>query len=109
MMGKVTFIADDGTLSPLEDIPDGTSMMHAALLSEVPGIVGECGGSQMCATCHVYVPDEWLAKLAPMQDPENAMLDSAVCERKANSRLSCQIVMSPKIDGIVLYLPQRQT
>jgi len=109
MMGKVTFIADDGTQSLLDEIPDGTSMMHAALLSEVSGIVGECGGSQMCATCHVYVPDAWLARLAPMQDPENAMLDSAVCERKANSRLSCQIVMSPAIDGIVLYLPQRQT
>lgn len=109
MMGSVTFIADDGIRTLLSDIPDGTSMMHAALLSEVSGIVGECGGSQMCATCHVYVPDEWLAKLAPMQDPENAMLDSAVCERKANSRLSCQIVMSPEIDGIVLHLPQRQT
>lgn len=84
-------------------------MMHAALLSDVAGIVGECGGSQMCATCHVYVSNEWLAKLAPMKDPENAMLDSAVCERKANSRLSCQIVMSPDIDGIVLHLPQRQT
>ena len=109
MMGKVTFIADDGTLSLLDDIPDGTSMMHAALLSDVTGIVGECGGSQMCATCHVYVRDEWLAKLAPMQGPENAMLDSAVCGGKANSRPSCQIVMSPKIDGIVLHLPQRQT
>jgi len=60
------------------------------------------------ATCHVHVPDEWLAKLAPMKDPENAMLDSAACERKFNSRLSCQIVMSPALDGIVLHLPQRQ-
>lgn len=108
-MGTVTFIAEDGTRSLLDDIPEGTSMMHAALLSDVAGIVGECGGSQMCATCHVYVPGEWLAKLAPMQDPENAMLDSAVCERKVNSRLACQIVMSPGIDGIVLYLPERQT
>ena len=107
-MGSVTFVADDGTRTLLDDIPDGTSMMHAALLSDVAGIVGECGGSQMCATCHVYVPEEWLAKLAPMNDPENAMLDSAACERKANSRLSCQIVMSPEIDGIVLQLPQRQ-
>jgi ferredoxin, 2Fe-2S len=108
MMGKVTFIASDGTNTLLDDIPDGTSMMHAALLSDISGIVGECGGSQMCATCHVYVPDEWLAKLAPMQDPENAMLDSAACERKHNSRLSCQIVMSPAIDGIVLHMPERQ-
>lgn len=107
-MGKVTFIAYDGTKTLLDDIPDGTSMMHAALLSDISGIVGECGGSQMCATCHVYVPDEWLAKLAPMQDPENAMLDSAACERKPNSRLSCQIVMSPAIDGIVLHMPERQ-
>ena len=107
-MGKVTFIADDDTVSLLEDIPDGTSMMHAALLSDVAGIVGECGGSQMCATCHVYVPEEWLTKLAPMKDPENAMLDSAVCERKANSRLSCQIVMSDMLDGIVVRIADPQ-
>ena len=103
----VTYVAHDGTRTQI-DIPEGTSLMHAAILSEISGIVGECGGSQMCATCHVHVDEPWLGKLAPMQDPENAMLDTAASERRQDSRLSCQIVMSPELDGIVVRLPEHQ-
>lgn len=106
-MGSATFIAHDGTVGRLE-ISDGTSLMRAAISNGIGGIVGECGGSQLCATCHVYVAEQWLGKLARMQAPEDAMLEAAACERKANSRLSCQIVMSPELDGIVVNLPERQ-
>ena len=106
-MGSFTYIAPDGTVRRLE-VPDGTSAMQAAIANGVAGIVAECGGSQMCATCHVYVADEWLNKLAPMQATEDAMLDTAASERKPNSRLSCQIVMSPELDGLVVHVPERQ-
>lgn len=106
-MGSFTFIAHDGTTRSLT-VSDGTSLMHTAVTNGVTGIVAECGGSQMCATCHVYVAPEWLDKLPPMQAPEDAMLDSAACERKASSRLSCQILMSPELDGLIAHLPERQ-
>jgi 2Fe-2S ferredoxin len=106
-MGSFTYIAADGTVRRLE-VPDGTSVMQAAIANGVSGIVAECGGSQMCATCHVYVDEEWVAKLAPMQATEDAMLDTAASERKPNSRLSCQLVMSPELDGLVVHLPERQ-
>ena len=106
-MGSFTFIAHDGSVRRLE-VSDGTSLMHAAVANGITGIVAECGGSQMCATCHVYVAPEWLDKLAPMQATEDAMLDSAASERKENSRLSCQILMSSELDGLVVHLPERQ-
>ena len=106
-MGKFNCIAHDGTVVSLE-APAGMSLMQSAVANGVKGIVAECGGAQMCATCHVYVEDAWLDKLRPMEAPEDAMLDSAVCERKANSRLSCQILMSAELDGLVVHLPQRQ-
>ncbi len=106
-MGSFTYIAHDGTVRRLE-VADGTSVMQAAVSNGVDGIVAECGGSQMCATCHVYVAEEWLNKLAPMQATEDAMLETAASERKPNSRLSCQIVMSPELDGLVVHLPERQ-
>ena len=106
-MGTFTYIAHDGSVRRLE-VDDGTSVMQAAIANGVAGIVAECGGSQMCATCHVYVADEWTEKIAPMQATEDAMLDTAASERKPNSRLSCQIVMSPELDGLVVHMPERQ-
>lgn len=106
-MGTFTFIAPDGTVRRVE-ASEGTSVMQAAIANGVAGIVAECGGSQMCATCHVYVAGEWLGKLAPMQATEDAMLDTAASERKPNSRLSCQIVMSTDLDGLVVHVPERQ-
>ena len=90
------------------EAPAGMSLMQSAVANGLKGIVAECGGSQMCATCHVYVDEGWLDKLRPMEATEDAMLDSAVCERQANSRLSCQILMSAELDGLVVRLPERQ-
>ena len=106
-MGSFTVIAHDGTVRRL-DASEGSSLMQTAVANGVTGIVAECGGAQMCGTCHVYVAEEWLDKLEPMQATEDAMLETTACERKPNSRLSCQIRMSPELDGLVARLPERQ-
>lgn len=106
-MPKVTFIAHDGASRTLEE-PDGVTIMQAAFNAGIAGIVAECGGSMMCATCHVYVREPWAAKLEPMSATEHEMLTMTVSERKATSRLSCQIVLGPGVDGIVVEIPESQ-
>jgi 2Fe-2S ferredoxin len=107
-MPRVTYIDTAGKETTL-DIEIGTSVMQAAVFNGVDGIVAECGGSCMCATCHVYVRDDLLAKTPPMQPDEDAMLEGTASERRPNSRLSCQLVVSPEMDGLVVYLPETQT
>ncbi len=82
--------------------------MQGATLNGIDGIEGECGGSCSCATCHVYVDEAWASKLPAMAEAEDEMLDCAESERKGNSRLSCQIKMSEELDGLVVYLPEKQ-
>jgi 2Fe-2S ferredoxin len=103
----VTYVAADGARTTL-DVPDGTSLMMAACDEGLRGIVGECGGNAMCATCHVYVDVPWLAKLAAKSEEEDALLDGTAAERRPNSRLSCQIFASAALDGIVVEMPDRQ-
>ena len=92
-MAHVTYIAHDGKETTL-DVPVGTSVMQAAVMNGLDGIVAECGGSCMCATCHVYVRDEQLALCPPLQEDEDAMLEGTASPRRPNSRLSCQLVVS---------------
>jgi 2Fe-2S ferredoxin len=106
-MPRVTYIAHDGKEMTL-DVPVGTSVMQAAVLHGVDGIVAECGGSCMCATCHVYVRADQLSLTPAMQPDEDAMLDGTASERRANSRLSCQLVVSPQMDGLVVTMPETQ-
>lgn len=106
-MPNVIYIAHDGKQTTL-DIPLGTSVMQAAVLHGVDGIVAECGGSCMCATCHVYVRDDQLALTPPMQADEDAMLEGTASPRRPNSRLSCQLVVSPEMDGLVVNMPETQ-
>lgn len=106
-MLKITFVAHDGTTTVAEE-PDGTSVMRAGQNAGLSGIVAECGGSMMCATCHVYVAEPWAAKLPEMTATESEMLTMTVSERKPSSRLSCQIVLCEALDGIVVALPERQ-
>ena|SRR5579864_5125325 len=107
-MPTITFIHPDNRKQSVEaDI--GHSAMRAALSQGVDGIVAECGGCAVCATCHVYVDDAWLAKLKPVGDDEDALLDGTACDRLPNSRLSCQIEITGELDGLVLRLPERQT
>ncbi len=107
-MPRVTYIAQDGKETTL-DIAEGTSVMQAAVFNGVDGIVAECGGSCMCATCHVYVREDQLAQTPAMQADEDAMLEGTASPRKPNSRLSCQLVVSPQMEGLVVYLPETQT
>jgi 2Fe-2S ferredoxin len=106
-MPTVTFIGPDNRSERVEaDI--GESAMLAATKRGLDGIVAECGGNAMCATCHVYVDDQWIARLAAVSDEEDALLDGTASERQSNSRLSCQIKITPELDGLVLRLPERQ-
>lgn len=106
-MVTVTYRAHDGSETVVEAKP-GDSLMHTAIAHGIDGIVGECGGSAMCATCHVYVPEEWLARLPPPDEDEAEMLQHTAAERQPNSRLACQIVAGPEIDGIVVDMPETQ-
>ncbi len=107
-MPRVTYISDDGKETAL-DVPVGTSVMQAAILNSVDGIVAECGGSCMCATCHVFVREDQLPLCPEMEVGEDAMLDGTAVPRRPNSRLSCQLVMSPRMDGLVVTMPETQT
>ncbi|ABD08309.1 Ferredoxin [Rhodopseudomonas palustris HaA2] len=107
-MPSITFIHPDGR-SEIVDAAIGDSAMFAALNHGIDSIVAECGGNAVCATCHVYVDDLWLAKLPPVDANEDDLLDGTASDRLPNSRLSCQIKIAPELDGLVLRLPERQT
>jgi ferredoxin, 2Fe-2S len=107
-MPRVTYIDTAGKETTL-DIAEGTSVMQAAVLNGIDGITAECGGSCMCATCHVYVRDDQQAKTPPMNPDEDAMLEGTASERRPNSRLACHRVATPEMDGLVVYLPETQT
>jgi len=82
--------------------------MEGAVQNGIDGILAECGGSCMCATCHVYVEEEFLARLNPIEEAEEEMLGCTAAQRKANSRLSCQIHVTAELDGLVVNLPPKQ-
>lgn len=106
-MACVTYIEHNGTQHKVE-VPDGNSVMQGAVTNMVEGIVGECGGGLACATCHCYVDDAWIDRVGPPSEAEQQMLESAAAERKRGSRLSCQINVSDKLDGLVVRLPATQ-
>lgn len=106
-MPDITFILADGSERGLE-APEGVSVMAAATGAGVPGIVAECGGSAMCATCHVYVDDAWADKLPAPLANELEMLECTAAERQPNSRLSCQIKAAPELEGLRVTLPETQ-
>jgi 2Fe-2S ferredoxin len=106
-MPKITFIKSDGTELHVE-AKDGVTLMQAGIDGGISGIVAECGGCCQCATCHVYVPPQWQKLLSPVSENEEAMLDNTVCERTAESRLSCEIKVTAALDGMVVRLPARQ-
>ena len=86
-------------------VSDGTNMMEAAVANNVPNVIGECGGSLACATCHVYVEAAWISQTGATGEFEGAMLDATEAERGPTSRLSCQILASPALDGLTLIVP----
>ena len=106
-MPKAIFISHDGTRRELE-VAGGTSLMKAAVSNGIYDIVGDCGGSASCATCHVYVDAGYRQKISRPTAREEEMLSLVTAERGVNSRLSCQIVMDDALDGIVVRIPDQQ-
>ncbi|MEO6661910.1 MAG: 2Fe-2S iron-sulfur cluster-binding protein [Rubrivivax sp.] len=86
----------------------GKSLMQAAVDAGIEGIAADCGGCLSCATCHVFVDSTWLQRLQPVSEDETAMLEMTAVPRAPESRLSCQIVLQPELDGIAVRLPARQ-
>ena len=82
--------------------------MEGAIQNNVPGIDADCGGSMACATCHVYVQEDWLDKLNKIEDSEQDMLDMAHNPKK-NSRLSCQLIVTDELNGLVVTTPEKQS
>ena len=105
-MISITYIEHDGTERSIEARP-GSSVMLAAVTNGVPGIDADCGGSCSCATCHVFVNEEWLSKIGEINTTEEAML-SLSPDRKENSRLACQIPVTEDLDGLVVTTPEFQ-
>jgi ferredoxin, 2Fe-2S len=107
-MTTITFIHPDDRSETVE-AEDDASVMLAALTHGIDGIVAECGGNAVCATCHVYVDEAWMSKLDPVSDDEDALLDGTAAERRPNSRLSCQIKVQPALGGLLVRIPDRQS
>lgn len=107
-MVRIVFVSPGGSARDIDAAP-GTSVMVAAITNGIDGIEAECGGAMSCATCHVYVCASFGDRLPPPDAAEDAMLDDTAAERRAGSRLSCQITVTDALDGLVLHLPERQT
>ncbi len=106
-MPSVTYVSASGASRQI-DVPSGMSVMQAALNHRIEGILGECGGNTMCATCHVYLDVSFLSRIPPAKENEKFMLSIAAEGPQPNSRLSCQIRMTEELDGIVVRLPGKQ-
>jgi 2Fe-2S ferredoxin len=106
-MPKVIFIALDGTERAV-DARVGESVMAVAVRNGIPGIIGECGGNCSCATCHVYVGEDFSASVGEAGDMEDDLLDLGVADRRDTSRLSCQIPVTEDLDGLKVHLPEEQ-
>lgn len=106
-MPKVVYVDSAGE-ERVVDASVGESVMSAAVRSGVPGIIGECGGCISCGTCHVWVREEYLDRVGDVGDMEDDLLDLAVSDRRRGSRLSCQIEMTPALDGLTVDVPDEQ-
>ena len=105
-MAKITYIEHNGNKHTVE-VENGLSVMEGAVQNDVPGIDADCGGGMACATCHVYIGDEWFNKINQKSEGEDDMLDQAY-EPKKNSRLSCQITVTEELEGLTLEMPEKQ-
>ena len=106
-MPKITYINSVGEKKTIE-VKNGLSVMEGAIQNNIPGIDADCGGSMACATCHVYVEEKWFNKLPKAEDGEQDMIDVAF-EPKKNSRLSCQLLVTDELDGLVVTTPEKQS
>ena len=105
-MAKITYHTQDNKTHTI-DVQNGLTVMEGAVQNDIPGIDADCGGGMACATCHVYVKEDWFNKLPKKEDGEDDMLDQAY-EPSPSSRLSCQIIVSDELNGLVVHLPEKQ-
>ena len=105
-MAKITYINHENQTQTIE-VQNGLTVMEGAVQNDIPGIDADCGGGMACATCHVYVQEKWFNKLPKKEDGEEDMLDMAF-EPRQNSRLSCQLVVSDDLDGLIVNIPSKQ-
>ena len=105
-MAKITYITHEDKSHTIE-VQNGLSVMEGAVQNDIPGIDTDCGGGMACATCHIYVKKEWWDKIPNKEDGEEDMLDMAY-EPNKFSRLSCQIIVSNELDGLVVSIPSKQ-
>jgi len=106
-MPTITYILKDGSARSI-DAKAGASVMETAIHHNVRGIDAECGGSCSCATCHVYVADDFIDRLPPPDDMEDELLDGVASGRLPGSRLSCQLTVTPELDGLTVRVPETQ-
>ena len=106
-MPKITYKDKEGVSKTIE-VENGLSVMEGAIQNDIPGIDADCGGAMACATCHVYVEEKWLDKLPKVDDAEVDMIDMAH-EPKKNSRLSCQLIVTDELEGLVVTTPEKQS
>lgn len=106
-MVNITYIEASGQSTSVE-LTEGWSLMQGATANGIDGILGECGGSCACATCHCYIQEDRLAELPPALEGELGMLENVASERRPNSRLACQIKATSGLDGLIVYLPVSQ-
>jgi 2Fe-2S ferredoxin len=105
-MTKITYIESNNKLHTV-DVPNGLTVMEGAVQNNIPGIDADCGGSMACATCHVYVKEEWFDKVSKKENGEEEMLDMAY-EPNKFSRLSCQLIVTDELDGLIVTMPEKQ-
>ena len=105
-MAKITYVEHSGKIHTIQ-VQNGLTVMEGAVQNNISGIDADCGGSMACATCHVYVKEEWFNKLPKKEDGEEDMLDVAY-EPNKFSRLSCQLIVSDELDGLTVKLPIKQ-
>ena len=105
-MAKITYI-ENNNKEHIVEVPTGNTVMEGAVQNNIPGIDADCGGAMACATCHIYVDQKWYDKIEKKEDGEDDMLDVAFQPNKF-SRLSCQIIISDDLDGLIVRMPSKQ-
>ena len=105
-MVKVTYVEHSGLMHVIE-VDLGRTVMEGAIANRVPGIDADCGGNCACGTCHVYVDEDWLGATGERSEAESTMLEFADGVEN-NSRLSCQIKVTPALDGLLVAMPESQ-
>ena len=106
-MAKITYIEHNGTQHEV-DVAEGLTVMEGAVKNNIPGIDADCGGACACSTCHVYVDPAWLDRLPEKDEMEEDMLDFAYEPDPERSRLTCQLKVTPDLDGLVVQMPEKQ-